>query len=119
MGAIVDTIPAEKSGGNIGPLPDRAALAMSSSRLLLRSALAGLLAATSASAALAHAADDKAGAKEKCYGIAKAGQNDCGTAKHTCAGKATRDNDPTEWKYVDAGTCEKQGGRTTSGGAKR
>ena len=51
--------------------------------------------------------------KEKCYGIAKAGQNDCGTAKHTCAGKSTKDNAPDEWKYVAKGTCEKLGGQTT------
>lgn len=50
--------------------------------------------------------------KEKCYGIAKAGQNDCGTAQHTCAGKAKKDNAPDEWKYVPKGTCEKLGGKT-------
>ena len=44
--------------------------------------------------------------------IAKAGQNDCGTAKHACAGEGAKtDNDPTEWKYVDKGTCEKVGGK--------
>jgi len=32
---------------------------------------------------------------EKCFGIAKAGQNDCGTAKHACAGSSKADNDPT------------------------
>ena len=53
---------------------------------------------------------------EKCYGIAKAGQNDCGTAGHSCAGKATRDNAPDEWKYVAKGTCEKLGGKTSPGG---
>jgi len=49
--------------------------------------------------------------REKCYGVAKAGQNDCGTATHTCAGKAKRDNAPDEWKYVPKGTCEKMGGQ--------
>ncbi len=77
---------------------------MSSSRLLISSALAGLLAAGAADAC----AQDKADAtREKCYGIAKAGQNDCGTARHTCAGKATRDRQPDDWKYVPKGTCEK------------
>lgn len=53
-------------------------------------------------------------AKEKCYGIAKAGQNDCATASgsHSCAGQSKKDNDPTEWKYVAKGTCEKAGGVT-------
>ena len=53
----------------------------------------------------------KAG-QEKCYGVAKAGQNDCGTAKHACAGEGAKtDNDPTEWKYVAKGTCETMGGK--------
>ena len=50
--------------------------------------------------------------KEKCYGVAKAGQNDCGTATHTCAGKAKKDNMPEEWKMVPKGTCAKTGGKT-------
>ena len=48
---------------------------------------------------------------EKCFGIAKVGQNDCGTDKHSCAGQAKVDNDPVEWKYVAKGTCEKLGGK--------
>ncbi len=57
----------------------------------------------------AHAADEK----EKCFGIAKAGQNDCATASgsHSCAGQGKKDADPTEWKYVAKGTCEKAGGK--------
>ena len=57
------------------------------------------------------------GDKEKCYGIAKAGQNDCGTARHTCAGKATKDKAPDEWKYVAKGSCEKIGGKASAGGS--
>jgi uncharacterized membrane protein len=48
---------------------------------------------------------------EKCYGIAKAGQNDCSTAKHDCATLAKVDRDPMEWKMVAKGTCEKLGGK--------
>ncbi|HEY9108108.1 MAG TPA: DUF2282 domain-containing protein [Roseateles sp.] len=61
--------------------------------------------------AQAQAADT---AKEKCYGIAKAGQNDCATASgsHSCAGQAKTDKAPDEWKYVAKGTCEKEGGST-------
>ncbi len=53
--------------------------------------------------------------KEKCYGVAKAGQNDCASANgsHSCAGQAKKDNDPAEWKYVPKGTCIKMGGKTT------
>ena len=86
---------------------------MKSSRLLIGSALAGLVAATLAAQA---GAAEKAEPTEKCYGVAKAGQNDCGTARHSCAGKATSDNDPAEWKYVPKGTCEKAGGSLAPGG---
>ncbi|MFA9217032.1 MAG: DUF2282 domain-containing protein [Sphingomonadaceae bacterium] len=52
--------------------------------------------------------------KEKCYGIAKAGQNDCASANgsHSCAGQAKTDNGAAEWKFVAKGTCEKAGGKT-------
>ncbi len=51
---------------------------------------------------------------EQCYGVAKAGENQCGTAKHACGAMSTVDNDPAEWKYVPAGTCKKLGGKTTA-----
>lgn len=44
---------------------------------------------------------------EKCAGIAKAGKNDCGTSKHSCAGQATKDGDKEEWIYVPTGSCAK------------
>ena len=47
---------------------------------------------------------------EKCAGIVAAGQNDCGTSMHGCAGQAAKDNDPQEWIYVPAGTCAKIAG---------
>jgi uncharacterized membrane protein len=51
-------------------------------------------------------------AKEKCYGIAKAGQNDCAnlSGTHSCAGQTKVDNDQGDWKYVAAGTCKTLGG---------
>jgi uncharacterized membrane protein len=44
---------------------------------------------------------------EKCFAIAKAGQNDCANlaGTHACAGTATVDNDYGDWKYVPNGTC--------------
>ena len=44
---------------------------------------------------------------ETCYGIAKAGLNDCQTATHSCAGTSTKDMDGASWIYVPAGTCAK------------
>jgi uncharacterized membrane protein len=88
---------------------------MSTNEKLLASAIAGLIAL--GASLTAAAADDKA-PKEKCYGIAKAGQNDCGTARHSCAGKATKDNAADEWKYVAKGTCQKLGGKSAPGDEK-
>ena len=44
---------------------------------------------------------------EKCYGISKAGQNDCQTSTNSCAGTATMDNQADAWIYLPAGTCAK------------
>jgi uncharacterized membrane protein len=61
--------------------------------------------------------------KEKCWGIAKPGMNDCVSYDdrgHSCAGQMTKkDNPATEWKYVDKGTCEKQGGNPIRPPAKK
>jgi len=59
----------------------------------------------------ASAADDK-GAKEKCFGISKAGQNDCAnlSGSHSCAGQAKADMSADEWKYVAKGTCKSMSG---------
>jgi uncharacterized membrane protein len=53
-----------------------------------------------------------AAGKEKCYGIAAIGQNDCGNlaGTHSCAGQSTVDKDPGEWKLVEKGSCERLGG---------
>jgi uncharacterized membrane protein len=91
---------------------------MNSKRALIRSALAGVIAVGLGQAASAQHGESEAG-KEKCYGIAKKGQNDCGTATHSCAGLAKKDNQADEWKYVPKGTCEKAGGKLSpDGGGK-
>ena len=48
------------------------------------------------------------GGKEKCYGISKAGENDCANAAgtHSCAGNSTVNYDGQDWKYTAKGTCE-------------
>jgi uncharacterized membrane protein len=54
-------------------------------------------------------------AYEKCYGIARAGHNDCFTAKYSCAGTSTKDSEPQAWIYVPKGTCNRiAGGSTTA-----
>jgi uncharacterized membrane protein len=53
-------------------------------------------------------------AKEKCFGIAKAGQNDCAnlSGTHSCAGQSKVDMAKDEWKYVAKGTCKTMKGMT-------
>lgn len=77
---------------------------MSQQRQIVASALATALALGLGSAS-AHAEDK---AKEKCYGVVKAGQNDCSnlSGSHSCAGQAKTDMDANEWKYVAKGTCK-------------
>ena len=78
----------------------------------IQAALAGILALGIAATAAAGPVTPQPG-QEKCYGIAKAGQNDCGTAKHACAGEGAKvDKDPSEWKYVAKGSCESLGGKS-------
>ncbi|KMN38265.1 hypothetical protein VI26_00510 [Chromobacterium sp. LK1] len=82
---------------------------MSTSKTLIASALGAVVAFGALASAPAAAAD-----KEKCYGIAQAGKNDCASATgaHSCAGQAKMDKDPGDWKYVAKGSCEKMGGNT-------
>ncbi|HVM31612.1 MAG TPA: DUF2282 domain-containing protein [bacterium] len=47
---------------------------------------------------------------EKCYGVAKAGKNDCATKSHQCAGMSKMDNDPSDWIFLPVGVCDKLGG---------
>ncbi|HTA76480.1 MAG TPA: DUF2282 domain-containing protein [bacterium] len=78
-------------------------------------AIAGLMAlgiVNLAAVAQAHETDwMKTGVKvEKCYGVCKAGKNDCSTKSHGCAGLAKVDKDPNEWIYVPAGVSAEIGG---------
>jgi uncharacterized membrane protein len=71
---------------------------MKMQNMIAVSAMAAVLSVAALSPALA--ADT-----EKCYGVAKAGKNDCKTASHSCAGQATKDGDG--FVDVPAGTCAK------------
>jgi uncharacterized membrane protein len=79
------------------------------SRLIVSSALASALALGLVGQV---AAQEKG--KEKCFGIAKAGQNDCAnlSGSHSCAGQSKVDKGAEEWKYVAAGTCKDMKGKT-------
>lgn len=75
-----------------------------SNRLALIGSLAGLLAAATSTV---HAADAAPAAdKEKCYGVALKGKNDCAAgAGTTCAGTSKMDYQGNSWKFVAKGTC--------------
>jgi uncharacterized membrane protein len=77
-------------------------------RSLISTAAASLMSLAMLSAPLAA----QAAAKEKCFGIAKAGQNDCAnlSGTHSCAGQSKVDNDKGEWAYVAEGTCKTMNG---------
>lgn len=70
------------------------------------SAVAGLALTAAITAGVASAPVAAQGAKEKCYGVALAGKNDCAAGPGTsCAGTSTRDYQGNAWVYVDKGTC--------------
>jgi uncharacterized membrane protein len=64
-----------------------------------------LAAALAAAPLLAHAAPPAG--KEMCYGVSMKGHNDCAAGVHDCAGKATADYSPADFKFVAAGSCSK------------
>ena len=76
---------------------------------LISSALAAVIAIGAISA---QAADDKG--TEKCYGIAKAGKNDCASNGHSCAGQSKKEANGKEWVKLPAGTCERIVGGSTA-----
>ena len=73
----------------------------------------GALAAALAFSATAAQADNhtKSTAKERCYGVAMAGKNDCAAGPGTsCAGTSKVDYQGNAWKYVAKDSCVKMGG---------
>lgn len=57
----------------------------------------------------AHQEPRKGDGMEKCYGVVKAGENDCASKanKHSCSGLSKVDGDPNEWIKMPQGLCEK------------
>ena len=86
---------------------------MKKSNVLLGSAMALALSMTLQASAQGGPAPVPKFDHEKCYGIAKAGKNDCQTANSSCAGTSRRDNQGDAWIYVPSGTCDKVVGGNT------
>jgi len=76
-------------------------------RFVVASALAAAIAAPALISA--QGPDPKPSFKaEKCYGLAKAGKNDCAsTGSNSCAGTSKVNADPRAWIYVPVGYCER------------
>jgi uncharacterized membrane protein len=80
-----------------------------------RSVITAAIAALTTGALLAPTAAQAAGAvvcaeQERCYGIARAGKNDCATSSSVCSSSAKQDNQKDAWIYVPKGTCQKVAG---------
>ena len=75
-------------------------------------------AALTVAAAPVAAADEKMMSdKEKCYGVAMKGKNDCKAGAGTsCAGTSKMDHQGNAWSMVPKGTCEKTASPTSSTG---
>ena len=80
---------------------------MKTTHLFIASAVAAALALPLAAGAQAGPAPKPKFDAEKCYGIARAGKNDCQTTNSSCAGTSRRDGQKDAWIYVPAGTCER------------
>lgn len=79
---------------------------MKSQKLLLATAISGAIALGSLTLSTVANADEK----EKCYGVAKAGHNDCQTASSSCAGTSTVDNQGDAFIALPKGLCERLAG---------
>ena len=84
-------------------------------KALVAAAIAGLFALGTQGGAFAQ---DKV-KQDKCWGVSKVGQNDCGSNKtaHSCAGQSKADYDVNDFKMVKAGTCVQMGGSLKQGEA--
>lgn len=76
---------------------------------VVSTALASILAMSAMGLPAVAAAADK-NDMEKCYGVAKAGKNDCKTLSNACAGHAISDNQKDAFIALPAGTCERISG---------
>ena len=80
---------------------------MNKSRVLLGSVMAMALSMTLQASAQGGPAPTPKFEHEKCFGVAKAGKNDCQTANSSCAGTSKRNGQGDAWLYVPKGSCER------------
>ena len=92
-------------------------MTINTAALTKSSLVAALAAAAVVSVTASYAGPvEQPGGSEKCYGIAKAGKNDCAAGVHSCAGQGTKNQDKASFVYLPVGACNKiAGGSTTPG----
>lgn len=81
---------------------------------IIKTAIGSLVALATVGTTIVSTNAIAAGEQEKCYGVIKAGMNDCATANSSCAGSATKDSQPDAWAFMPKGLCEKIVGASTS-----
>jgi uncharacterized membrane protein len=85
---------------------ERIFIMINKNRLII-SAITSMLTLTAAGRVMADTSAVAAPQTEKCYGIVKAGLNDCQTTKQSCAGSATKDKQFDAFIFLPKGTCQK------------
>jgi uncharacterized membrane protein len=90
---------------------------MKNTNTIVTTALASLIALGAVGIQTASAAEDKKDV-EKCYGVAKAGKNDCKTMSNACAGHSMTDAQSDAFIALPKGTCERLTGGSLAAPAK-
>ncbi len=82
---------------------------MKKKNLALSMTISTAILSLSAAGALAHLEPQDGEDMQKCYGVVKAGENDCASEanQHGCAGMAETDSDVNEWIKIPNGLCDK------------
>jgi uncharacterized membrane protein len=85
---------------------------MKKNNIALATAMTGLIALAGTVASTSAVAAEE---KEKCYGVAKAGKNDCATKTSSCAGTSKTDGQKDAFMMVPKGLCDRLAGGSTEG----
>jgi uncharacterized membrane protein len=81
---------------------------MRDKEIIIKSAIMAIVALTTTTAVIAESnSGTSANDTEKCYGIVRAGMNDCASGQQSCAGSATVDRQGDAFLFVSKGLCEK------------
>ena len=106
--AVDETLLRQAEEGRLQDNTQEMEFIMITTKILVGSALAAMAAlAASGASAQSGPAPAPEYSFEKCYGVVKAGNNDCQTSTHSCAGTSTADNQGDAWIYLPAGACAK------------